>query len=127
PANVAARTVAPSFDCAATKGDVELEICSDPELARRDAEIARVWRDTLRRLDPKNAGLLRDDQRAWIKDNATVLDVQMHPSWDKGAYFVHHLGNARHEFNTRLIERFEMLANLDEKRQGIAGFWFGHN
>jgi uncharacterized protein len=123
----ASRTVAPSFDCATAKNSDEEEICADPDLARQDAAIARIYRDVLRRLDPKASNYLRDDQRTWVKTNATVFDIQLHPSWDKQRYFVHQTGNARNELMLRLGERAAMLANLDEKRKGLEGLWVAHN
>jgi uncharacterized protein len=125
--NPAARTVSPSFDCATAKNADEEEICSDPDLARLDAEIARTYRDTLRRLDPRLASHLRDDQRAWAKGNTGAFDIFLHPYWDKRHYFVNQTGNVRAEWATRLRERLAMLANLDEKRQDLAGHWLAHN
>jgi uncharacterized protein YecT (DUF1311 family) len=123
----AARTVSPSFSCATAKGTDEEEICADPDLAVRDADIARAYRDALRMLDAKSAGFLRDDQRAYVKENALAFDVQLEPSWDKQAYFVHHTGNARNELLLRLSERLAMLTNLEPARRGTAGLWVGHN
>jgi hypothetical protein len=125
--NLAARTVAPSFDCASARNEDEEEICSDPDLAKLDTDIARIYRDTLKRLDTKLAGELRDDQRAWSKGNTQVFDTFLHPYWDKRHYFVTQTGNARTEWATRLAERLGMLGNLDEKRQGLAGYWMGYN
>jgi uncharacterized protein len=124
---VAARTVAPSFDCANAKNADEEEICSDPDLARLDAEIARTYRDTLRRLDPGLAGYLRDDQRAWSKGNTGAFDIFLHPYWDKQHYFMSQTGNVREEWQTRMRERLAMLANIDDKRQGFAGHWIAFN
>jgi uncharacterized protein len=39
-----ARRGAPSFDCAKASGRVEALICSDPELAALDVELARPYR-----------------------------------------------------------------------------------
>jgi hypothetical protein len=41
--------------------------------------------------------------------------------------FVAHTGNIRTEWQTRMRERLAMLANLDEKRQGLAGHWVAYN
>jgi hypothetical protein len=121
--NPAARTVSPSFDCATAKNADEEEICADPDLARLDAEIARTYRETLRRLDPRLAAQLRDDQRAWAKGNTGAFDIFLHPYWDKQHYFVNQTGNVRAEWETRMRERLAMLVNLDETRQGLAGHW----
>jgi uncharacterized protein len=127
PAGPAARTVSPSFPCATAKTADEEEICADPELAARDIEIARAYRETLRRLDAKTAGYLRADQRAYLKENAIAVDVRLHPAWDKQTYFVHHTGDAREELRLRLAERLAMLTNLDETRRGPQGRWVGHD
>jgi uncharacterized protein YecT (DUF1311 family) len=125
--DAAARTVSPSFDCATAKNADEEEICSDPDLAHLDAEIARAYRDTLRRLEPRLAAYLRDDERAWSKGNTGAFDTFLHPYWDKLHYFVTQTGTAREEWGTRLRERLAMLANIDEKRQGFAGHWIAYN
>jgi uncharacterized protein len=127
PAALAARTVAPSFACASAKNTDEEEICADPELAARDADIARAYREALRRLDARSVAFLRDDQRAYVKENADAVDQQLYPGWDKQASDVPHTGNARNELYLRLSERLAMLANLDPARQGTAGLWVGHN
>jgi uncharacterized protein len=53
--DVAARAVAPSFKCTTAQNSDEVEICADPELAARDAEIARGFGETMRRLEPRLA------------------------------------------------------------------------
>ncbi len=127
----ATRTVSPSFNCAGdrngNKNADEAEICSDPELAALDADIARAYGDALRRLEPKLAGQLRDDQRAWAKGNAQAFNIFLHPYWDKLKYFVHQTGNVRDAWATRMRERLAMLTNLDDKRQGFVGHWIGYN
>jgi uncharacterized protein YecT (DUF1311 family) len=124
---VAQRTVAPSFKCATAQNSDEEEICSDPELAARDAEIARVYGETLRRLDARLAARLRADERAWAKDNATAFDTYLHPPWSKQNYMLHDTSDARAELMRRLNERLAMLANLDEKREGLEGLWVAYN
>ena len=91
----ATRTVHPSFDCATAKNADEEEICADPDLAQRDSEIARTYRDNLRRLDSKLGSYLRDDQRAWIKANSDNFETFLHPYWDKQDYLLHQTGNVR--------------------------------
>jgi uncharacterized protein len=125
--NPAARIVAPSFDCAAAKNQDEEEICADPDLARLDVEIARTYRDTLRRLDAKLAFHLRNDQRAWTKGNTGAFDTFLHPYWDMQYSFVNQTGAVRSEWETRMSERLAMLANLDETRPGLAGHWLAYN
>src|SRR5262249_56812266 len=95
--------------------------------ARNDVEIARVWRETLRRLAPALAAHLRSDQKAWLKENVIAFDTYLHPSWDKQAYYIHQTGGARAELERRQNERLAMLNGLDENRQGFVGLWGGHN
>jgi uncharacterized protein YecT (DUF1311 family) len=124
---LAARTVSPSFKCATAENSDEEEICADPELAARDAKLARVYAETLRRLEPRLAAQLRADQRGWTKDNPTAYDASLHPGAAKDTSTLHHTDLAREELRLRLDERLAMLANLDEKRQGIVGFWEAYN
>jgi uncharacterized protein YecT (DUF1311 family) len=126
-AAVAARTVSPTFRCATARNADELEICADPELAARDSEIGRVYGETLRRLEPRLAARLRADQRAWVKDNGTAYDASLHPAAAKATSTLHDTDGAREELRLRLDERLAMLANLDDKRKGIAGLWEAYN
>jgi uncharacterized protein len=123
----AAELTKPSFDCATAKNLDEEEICADPLLAKTDGEIARAYRDILKRLDTTLAGHLRADQRAWVKANATSFEMHLNPGWNKEASEFHHTGNAREELGLRLDERLAMLTNLDVTREGVAGLWFAHN
>jgi uncharacterized protein len=127
PGSVAARTVAPSFDCARAENADEQEICADPELALADVEIAQFYRKTIRRLDHRLAAHLRTDQRAWASDNAVDYQYNLHPGGDKAQYDVHHTSSARNELAVRQKERIILLTNLDEKRRGVEGLWIGHN
>jgi uncharacterized protein len=124
---IAARTISPSFKCATAENSDEEEICADPELAARDAAIARVYGATLRRLEPRLAARLRADQRAWAKDNPTAYDASLHPAAAKDTSTQHHTDFAREELRLRLAERLAMLANLDEKRKDVVGFWEAYN
>jgi len=123
----AAPAVAPSFDCATAKNPDALEICADPGLAGLDVEIARAYQDVLKHVDARLAGQLREDQRAWVKANATAFETQINAPWDKQTYMVHKTGNAREELGLRLGERLALLTNLDAARKGVAGLWAGHN
>jgi len=124
---LAQRTVAPSFNCATARNSDEREICADPELAARDAELARVYGETMRRLEPRLAAQLRADQRAFVKDNATEYDTVLHPAWEKRDYMLHHTDGARAELMRRLNERIAMLVNLDEQRDELRGLWIAYN
>jgi uncharacterized protein len=105
----------------------EEEICADPELATRDIRMARLYAETLRRLEPRLAADVRTDQRGWAKDNPTAYDASLHPASAKDTSTLHHTDDARDELRLRLDERLAMLANLDEKRQGVVGFWEAYN
>ncbi len=124
---LAASTVSPSFDCGSAKNFDEVEICADPDLARNDSEIARAYSMALRRLDAKLAGYLRDDQRAWAKENLIVAEEWLNPSWDKRYGEFLHPHTMRTELSNRQKERLAMLSNLDEIRHGLVGIWMAHN
>jgi uncharacterized protein len=126
-AAVAARTVQPTFRCATAQNADEEEICADPALAARDTEIARVYAETMRRLEPRLAARLRADQRAFVKDNPAAYAASLHPAAAKGTSMLHHTDDARDELRLRLDERFAMLTNLDENRKGVAGLWEAYN
>jgi uncharacterized protein len=123
----APRAIAPSFDCAKAENADEEEICADPELAQADREIARIYGETLRRLDRKLAGYLRADQRAWASDNAPDFLANLQPGSDKEQSTVHHTSRARRHLMLRQKERILLLANLDEKRKGLEGYWLGYD
>ncbi len=127
PSAAAARTAAPSFKCAAAQNSDEEEICADPELAARDAEIARLYAETLRRLAPRLAAQLRADQRGWAKDNPTAYDNALHAPAARKNDMLHDTDAARAELLRRLDERRAMLVNLDEKRAGVLGLWEAYN
>lgn len=124
---LAARTVSPSFGCASVANSDEEEICSDPELAKLDTEINAHYRAAMVRLDAKTAEHLRADQRAWVRENSTGYEAHLAPGWDKKSYDVHHSSDARYELLTRLAERAFMLANIEDKREGLQGLWFAHH
>ena len=126
-AGSAARAVSPSFDCGKAENADEEEICADPELAAADVEIAKLYRDALRRLEPKLAAHLRTDQRAWASDNSTDFVNNLQPGSDKMQGSVHHTDSARRQLFLRQKERLLLLGNLDDKRKGIEGVWLSHN
>jgi len=69
---VAASDDGPSFDCAAADGSVEEMICTDPELAALDRQLAEVYGQSVAAIEaldaPGNAlAELRTYQRGWIK------------------------------------------------------------
>ena len=124
---VAARAVAPSFKCATAQNSDEEEICADPEFAARDAEIARRYGETVRRLEPRLAAQLRADQRGWAKDNPTAYDHALHSPGPSDNFMLHDTDAAREELMRRLDERLAMLVNLDERREGLLGLWEAYN
>lgn len=119
--------IAPSFPCATAENADEQEICADPDLALADVEIARLYRQTIRRLDRKLTAQLRADQRAWASENAVDYLVNLQPGSDKAQSSVHHTSAARSQLSLRQNERILLLANLDETRKGLTGLWLGHN
>jgi uncharacterized protein YecT (DUF1311 family) len=62
-----ARRVVPSFDCSKASGQVEELICSDPELAALDIELARLYRAVAGQTSGQKLQALRTYQRGWIK------------------------------------------------------------
>ena len=62
-----ARRAAPSFDCSKASGQVEELICSDPELAALDVELARLYRVVSAQTTGQKLKTLRTYQRGWIK------------------------------------------------------------
>lgn len=123
----AARVIAPSFDCAKAENADEEEICADPDLAQADRDIARIYAETMRRLDRKFTDYLRTDQRGWAADNASDYLANLQPGSDKAQSTVHHTSVARRQLFLRQQERMLMLANLDEKRKGLEGYWLGYD
>ena len=127
PSSGKVQTVAPSFYCATAKNEDEEEICADPELAQKDVELAKLYRETLKRLDPKNAGYLREDQRGWAVIKNDSFSFNLHPYSDKRYSMVHHTSGARGDLLQSQNERIEMLRGLDVARKGFAGRWIGYN
>jgi len=126
-AGATARAVAPSFDCAKAENADEEEICADPEMAQADRNIARLFREAMRRIDHTIAGYLRADQRSWASDNSTDFLFNLQPGSDKAQSSVHHTSAAREQLFLRQQQRILLIANLDEKRKGIEGVWHGYN
>jgi TPR repeat protein len=57
-------TAHPSFDCATAHNEAERLICSDDDLARRDVELARLYRHA--RDHAADEGVVIAEQRDWI-------------------------------------------------------------
>ncbi len=127
PSSGKVQTVAPTFDCGTAKNEDEEEICADPELAQKDVELAKLYRDTLKRLDSKNAGYLREDQRGWAVIKNDSFSFNLHPYSDKRYSHVHHTSGARADLLESQNGRIEMLRGLDEARKGFVGRWIGYN
>jgi uncharacterized protein YecT (DUF1311 family) len=62
-----ARRGAPSFDCSKASGPVEALICSDPELAALDVELARLYQAVSAKMSGRERKTLRTYQRGWLK------------------------------------------------------------
>jgi uncharacterized protein YecT (DUF1311 family) len=62
-----ARRGAPSFDCSKASGRVEKLICSDPELASLDVELAHLYKALSSQATGQKLKAFRTYQRGWIK------------------------------------------------------------
>jgi glucose/arabinose dehydrogenase len=61
-------TFSPSFDCRRASTPVEHAICNDPQLAALDGELDAAYRQARSGLDEDARLLLRDAQRAWLRE-----------------------------------------------------------
>lgn len=57
---------AASFDCTRADTAAEIAVCDNPSLNRLDEDLAVEYRALLRRLPPRRAEMVRQDQRSWI-------------------------------------------------------------
>jgi uncharacterized protein YecT (DUF1311 family) len=71
-ANVAAS--GPSFDCAKNTSLGEQAICSNPELANLDAELADTYYRVFRQLSLMGRSQLHDQQLAWMQNRSSCND-----------------------------------------------------
>lgn len=67
----AAEAPAPSFSCAAARSEVERAICASPQLAREDAEMARLYAAARRGARGDGQTGQGTAQIAWLRDRAT--------------------------------------------------------
>lgn len=75
--------LAASFDCAKASTEIEKAICGNARLSTLDEEIAQVYGQLSR--DSRYFGLMRDDQRNWLRNERTAdLD-----SFQRRADFLH--------------------------------------
>lgn len=118
--------VAPSFDCAHPYSASDEEICGDPELAAIDIRLNRAWKSLLPRLDDTTRRALAEDQRNWIKAQASQYPEHLHPAWAKRTYFMHHTVDGRDQLRMLQRERLALLEGFDEGRKGLAGLWLGY-
>ncbi len=63
----------PSFDCAKARDDVEKAICRNTELSNLDREIAIVFGQLRRQLDPEAARALRQEQETFNASREVAL------------------------------------------------------
>jgi uncharacterized protein YecT (DUF1311 family) len=63
----------PSFDCAKARDDVEKAICRNAELSNLDREIAIVFGQLRRQLDPEAARALRQEQETFNASREVAL------------------------------------------------------
>ena len=55
-----------SYDCTRADTAAEIAVCDNPALNRLDEDLAVEYRSLLRRLPPRRAEMVRQDQRSWI-------------------------------------------------------------
>jgi uncharacterized protein len=61
----------PSFDCTKARTADEKLVCSEPDLARQDRELAAKYAAKVRQADPPAAAALKASQRAWLAERAS--------------------------------------------------------
>jgi len=78
PLSLLAATTNPSFDCNKAESESEKMVCSDPELARLDRELNRVYMLAFNNsaLDKKGKRYLRAEQVGWIKGRDETWKVE---------------------------------------------------
>ncbi len=59
---------AAGFDCQQARTPRERAICGDPSLSLADDRLASSYRSDVARVSPEAALVIRNDQRAWLKD-----------------------------------------------------------
>ena len=79
------RQVSPSFDCAMAQGEVQQQICADPELAKLDQEMERVYRAALAvaadgadRLRASQRGVIKGRDECWKSDDLPACVAQVY-------------------------------------------------
>jgi uncharacterized protein len=60
----------PSFDCRTNTGPDESTICASPQLSQLDRQLSNVYLTVRDRLDARQQIVLRDAQRAWLRQRA---------------------------------------------------------
>jgi uncharacterized protein YecT (DUF1311 family) len=118
---------APTFDCARPDTSTDEEICADPDLAAQDVRLNRAWKALQPRLDDATRRALTEDQRQWVREQAGVYPIALHPGADKTTYDLHHLRAGRDQLDRLQRERVALLEGFDENRKGLAGLWLSHN
>ena len=63
-------TQTPSYDCRAARSSIERAICADPTLSESDAQMGRVFQQTLRLA--KNRQFFLDSQRVWLSQRDSI-------------------------------------------------------
>lgn len=119
--------VAPSFDCTRPDTATEEEICADPDLADNDLRLNKAWKALLPRLDDTTRRALTEDQRNWVRGQATQYPEFLHPGWEKQTTQVHYTTDARDRLDRLQRERVALLEGFDDRRSGLAGLWLGYN
>lgn len=113
----------PSFTCNGNAGPIEIEICSDPELAKLDRALAKAYQHALARLDPEMAALFKSDEKAWIKGRADDYGFNLRPLFYKQDTTSDNFGNARQALVSETAERVRVLDLIEGRRESFVGDW----
>ena len=119
--------VPPTFDCTRPETASDEEICADPDMAANDQKLNKVWKALLPRLDDTTRRALTDDQRNWVKAQASQYPEFLHPAWNKTTSQMHYTADARDKLERLQRERIALIEGFDDKRVGLAGTWLAYN
>ena len=88
PLSLSATTTNPSFDCSKAKSEAEKMVCSDPQLARLDRELNRVYLLAYNKsaLNKTGKRYLRAEQVGWIKGRDETWKVEDKQGYVKELY-----------------------------------------
>lgn len=76
----------PSFDCTKATHDVETLICNDAGLAELDQSLAELYATVLKHTPDAKKGMLKAEQRGWVKGRNDYWKASDIRSCVAGAY-----------------------------------------